>query len=40
MLVTTLLKGSLIVLLFIVLPIALLRLMVYKTIEACHKDHR
>lgn len=38
MLAANLLKWSLILLLFVVLPIALLRLMVYKTIEVKNKD--
>lgn len=40
MLAASLLKYSLILLLFVVLPIALMRLMVYKTIEVTRRDRR
>jgi hypothetical protein len=40
MLAASLLKYSLILLLFVVLPIALMRLMVYKTIELTRRDRR
>lgn len=39
-LTASLLKYTLILLLFVVLPIALMRLMVYKTIEVVRKDRR
>lgn len=38
MLTAHIVKWSLILLLFVALPIALLRLMVYKTIEVRRKD--
>lgn len=40
MLTANLLKWTLVLLLFVVLPIALMRLMVYKTIEVTRKDQR
>lgn len=35
-----LVKWTLVLLLFVVLPIALMRLMVYKTIEVTRKERR
>jgi hypothetical protein len=40
MLSAALVKWTLVLVLFVVLPIALMRLMVYKTIEISHKDRR
>lgn len=38
MLTAILLKWTLVLLLFVVLPIALMRFMVHRTIEVRHKD--
>jgi hypothetical protein len=40
MLSANLLKWALVLLLFVALPIALMRLMVYKTIEVTRKEPR
>ena len=40
MLTANILKWTLVLLLFVALPIALMRLMVHKTIEVSHKDRR
>ena len=40
MLVANLLKWTLVFLLFVALPIALMRLMVHRTIEVGRKDRR
>jgi len=40
MMTATLLKWTLVFLLFVALPIALMRLMVHRTIEVRHRDRR